>query len=92
MFLAPVQSTDGTAAANVLTGPGALVSVNLCGGADAATVTVYDNTAASGDVICKLGVAAGASDSFTPTAPLAVGKGIHFAITGTTPQVVIAFY
>jgi hypothetical protein len=52
---------------------------------------VYDNTSAAGTVICKLGVAAGLSDNFTPAYPIAVGTGIHVALTGTTPQINIAY-
>jgi hypothetical protein len=86
-----VGQTSTTAAVTILTGPGALVSVNLCGGADAATCTVYDNTSAAGTVICKLGVGAGLSANFTPVYPISVGTGIHVALTGTTPQINIAY-
>jgi hypothetical protein len=91
MSLASVSSTYGTAAATVRSGSGALCSVLLTGGADAATVTVYDNTAASGTVLCKLAAAAGVTAAFTPAQPLAASTGIHFAITGTTPSVTISY-
>jgi hypothetical protein len=91
MSLSAVAQTSTTAAVTVLTGPGALVSVLLCGGADAATCTVYDNTSAAGTVIAKLGVGAGLSASFTPAHPIAVGTGIHVALTGTTPQINVAY-
>ena len=86
-----VSQVSTTAAVTVRSGPGALVSVCICGGADAATVTVYDNTAASGTVICKLGVGAGLSETFTPAFPIAVSTGIHVAVTGTTPQVNVGY-
>ena len=90
-MLGTVAVTSTTAAVTIKTGPGGLVAVNLCGGANAATCTVYDNTSASGTVLCKLGVAAGTSDSFSPVAPLVAATGIHVALTGTTPQIVIAY-
>jgi hypothetical protein len=80
-----------TAATLLRTGPGQLVSVNICGGADAATVTVYDAVSATGTVLCKLGVAAGTSDSFCPCLPLAAGIGIYVGLTGTTPQISVAY-
>lgn len=86
-----VAQTSTTAAVTILTGPGVFVSVNICGGADAATCTVYDNTSAAGTVIVKLGVGIGLSDSFTPVYPITVGTGIHVALTGTTPQINIAY-
>jgi bifunctional ADP-heptose synthase (sugar kinase/adenylyltransferase) len=90
-MITPVGQGSTTAAATIKTGPGSLVSVVLCGGADAATCTVYDSTSASGTVIAKLGVAAATSDSFCPSHPIAVGTGIHVALTGTTPQINIAY-
>jgi hypothetical protein len=92
MSLTPVASKNATAATTVKSGPGALCSVVLTSGADAASVTVYDNTAASGTILCKLAVAAGATTAvFAPAQPLAAGKGIHFAITGTTPSVTVSY-
>jgi len=91
MSFSAVAQASTTAAVTVRTGPGALVSVNICGGADAATCTVYDNTSATGTVIAKLGVGTGLSASFCPTHPIAVGTGIHVALTGTTPQINIAY-
>lgn len=84
-------SVDTTAAATIKTGPCALVSVQLCAGADAATCTVYDNTSATGDVIAKLGAGIGLSKSFTPAFPTECAKGIHVALTGTTPQIIVSY-
>jgi hypothetical protein len=80
-----------TAATLLRTGPGQVVSVNICGGADAATVTVYDAVSATGTVLCKLGVAAGVSATYTPCMPLAAGIGIYVGLTGTTPQITVAY-
>ena len=90
-MMIPVGHVPLTATGAVRSGPGALVAVNICGGADAATVTLYDNTAGSGTIVAKLGVGIGLSDSFCPSQPIAVGKGIYAVITGTTPQVNVAY-
>jgi hypothetical protein len=89
--LAPVGYASATSSAAIKSSPGAVVAVNICGGADAATVAIYDNTSGSGTIICKLGVAAGASASFCPCAPIKAAAGIYATITGTTPQVNVAF-
>jgi len=80
-----------TASGSVKASSGALVAVNICGAADAATVTIYDNTEGSGTVVAKLGVAANLSDSFCPAHPIVCAKGIYATITGTTPNVQVAF-
>jgi len=87
----PVSVSSRTTAGAALTGSGALVAVNICAGADAATVTLYDNTAGSGTVICKLGVGIGLSASFCPASPISVTNGIYVALTGTTPQINVAY-
>lgn len=89
--LVPVGYGSTTSSAAIKATPGAVVAVNICGGADAATVTVYDNTAGSGTILCKLGVAAGVSASFCPCVPIKAGVGIYATITGTTPQVNVAY-
>ncbi len=91
MTLTTVSHTTRTSSGSIKTGPGGVASVNICGGADAATVTLDDSTDGSGTVICKLGVAANASDSFAPSHPISVSKGIYATVTGTSPSVSVAF-
>jgi len=86
-----IATTTLTSSGLVRTGPGALVAVNLCAAGGSATVTIYANTAGSGDVLCKLAVAANTSDSFTPAAALAASVGLYATITGTTPTVSISY-
>jgi hypothetical protein len=77
------------ASALIKTGPGILHSVVLAGGSDAATLIVYDNTAGSGTIICKLATATGETGS--AVLDVAFSKGIYAALTGTTPSVSISF-
>ena len=77
----------GTASAAYASGAGRLIAAGICGGADAATLIVYDNTAASGTVLCKLGVGIGLSAVFAPATPISFRTGLYFALTGTTPQI-----
>ncbi len=72
-------------------GPGALVAVALAGGTDAATVVLYDNTAASGTVLCTLKAAANESAVFTPALPYAFAKGCYADLTGTGPEVTVVY-
>jgi len=81
-----------TSSGAVLAEEGYLIAVVLTGGSDAATVTLYDNaSAASGNVICKLGAAAGASASFAPGAAVKVANGIYAALSGTGPSVSVIY-
>ncbi len=71
--------------------PGLLYAVVLTAGADAASVTVYNNTAGSGDKVCVLKAAAGTTASWCPALAIACGGGLYAAVTGTTPDVSIAY-
>lgn len=78
-----VQSADFTAG-TVHTGKALLCSATVSAGSADATITVYDNTAASGTVLCALKVA---QAEFTKTVsfdhPISAVNGLHFAVTGT---------
>lgn len=87
MALRNTERKAGTANAEYADGAGHLIAANICAGADAATLIVYDNTAASGTVLCKLGVGIGLSASFCPAEPVAFRTGLYFKISGTTPQI-----
>lgn len=87
MAFIQTEKKSGTATATYASGAGHLIAVNLCAGADAATVIVYDNTSASGTIICKLGAGIGLSDSFAPSVPVSFATGLHLVISGTTPHI-----
>ena len=80
-----------TAAATVKSGPCLLYAVTLGGGADVATCTIYDNTAGSGTVAVKLRAPIGTSVCWQPAQPLAMSLGITVALTGTTPDISVAY-
>ena len=81
------KTGDGT----VKSGPGILHEAHLAAGSDAATAIVYDNTAASGTVICKLTAGANGSDRYAPPGGVSFGAGIHVALTGTGPTASFAY-
>jgi len=80
-----------TADGVVKSGPGALVAVALSGGTDAATVVLYDNTAASGTVLCTLKAGANESVIFTPALPYAFAKSCYADLSGTGPEVTVVY-
>lgn len=80
-----------TADGAVKNGPGVLVAVVVTGGTDAATVVLYDNTAASGTVLCTLKAGANESAVFTPALPYAFAKGCYADLTGTGPEVTVVY-
>ncbi len=73
----------------IKTGPGILHSIVLAGGSDAATLIVYDNTAGSGTIICKLAVPLG--DNADAILDVAFGIGIYATLTGTTPSASLSY-
>jgi len=79
-----------TSSGLVRTGPGALASVLLTAGADAATVTIHDSADASGTVICVLKAGIGQTVSWSPGWPIAASN-LYAAITGTTPDVTVVY-
>ncbi len=72
------------------TGPGVLHELILAAGADAATVIAYANTAASGNVICRLAAVANGSARFAPKGGVSFAIGITLAYTGTSPTASLA--
>lgn len=78
------RSISGTATAQADTGAGFLLSANVCGGADAATITIRTG-GSGGTVLCKLGAGIGLSThrQFTNGVPY---DNLHVTITGTAPQ------
>lgn len=80
-----------TASGAVKDRPGMLAAVLLTAGEDAASVTIYDNTAGSGTKLAVLKAGSGATVSFTPAVPVVAGVGLYATISGTTPDVVVVY-
>ena len=87
MIPGPVGYKNLAASGAAFSGQGQIFGVVLTAGSDAATAIVYDNTAGSGTVVCKLAAAA-ANTTAVVEIPngVAVGKGAYVALTGTTPS------
>jgi hypothetical protein len=73
----------------VKSGPGAVHSVVLAAGSDAATATVYDETSGSGDVLAVL--KAVATDSACAVLDVAFGVGCYVVLAGTGPAVTVSY-
>ena len=86
-----LASKHTTAAVLVKTGPCGLYAVTLAGAGDAATCTIYDNTAGSGTVVVKLRAGIGTTVCWQPARPLSMSLGIYVALTGTTPDISVAY-
>ena len=86
-----LQTKNLTGSGSVKSGPGALAAVLITGGADAASVTVYDNTAGSGTKLAEVKAAINTTASWTPVGAQACSKGLYAVITGTTPEVFITY-
>ena len=78
------RSISGTSTTTADGGKGYLLSANVCGGADAATITVRTG-GSGGTVLCKIGVGVGLSAvrHFASGVPY---SDLHVTISGTTPQ------
>ena len=79
-----------TGAEIVKTGPGVLHEVILAAGVDVATLVVWDNTSAAGDIICQLAAVIGGTARFAPKDGVAFSKGVYLVFTGTTPTASLA--
>lgn len=88
-MLASYTYSNKVASALVKTGSGILHSVNLAAAGDTVTAVVYDNTAGSGTIICKLSAVLGTSVS--AVLDVAYSKGIYVTLTGTTPSCTVAY-
>jgi hypothetical protein len=65
--------------------------VLITGGADAASVTIYDNTAGSGTKLAVVKAAINTTASWTPAQPQVCSTGLYAVITGTTPDVFVTY-
>ncbi len=88
-MLASYTYSNKVASALIKTGPGLLHSVVLAAGSDTATLILYDNTAASGSIICKLTAVVG--ESASAVLDVAYSTGIYMALTGTDPSGSVAY-
>lgn len=84
-------STTTAETATIRTGPGALVAVLLTAAADAASVTIYDNTTNSGAVLAVLKAAINTTVSWAPPGGQAAARGIHAVLTGTAPSCTVVY-
>ena len=76
----------------VCSGPCVLAAVILTPAAAVGKVTVYDNTAASGSIICKLqGAADGGSVQFTPPGGVSCANGVYADVDGVGVSVSFAY-
>ena len=80
-----------TASGLVKNRPGQLIAVLLAAGADVASVTIYDNSAGSGNKLAVLKAGIGETVSFCPAIPVVAGGGLYATITGTSPDVVVVY-
>lgn len=87
MTYGPVAYKNLVASGAAFSVPGQIFGVVLTAGSDAATAIVYDNTAGSGTIVCKLAAAA-ANTTAQIAIPngVTVGKGAYVALTGTAPS------
>jgi len=87
-----IESECITGDTSIKDSPGVVYAVVLAGGSDAATLTLYDNTAAAGERELFLAAAAGTSEAFCP-----VGVGMKFStaiyadISGTAAYATILY-
>lgn len=88
----PAETTEVTATGTARTGSGKLLGGVLTAGVDAATATIYDNTAASGKVLRIVKAAANASASLeVPACGIHFVTGLHVVLAGTAPKLYLEF-
>ncbi len=84
------QHVHGTADATVRTGAGVIRRIVLTAGSDAATLIIYDNTAASGPKLFTLAAATGTS-TVIPDCYARFATGIQADISGTSAAFMVEF-
>lgn len=87
---ASYKYANTAASAAIKNGPGGIHTVTLAAAADAATLILYDNTAGSGTVICKL--SAPLTGSASAVLDVTFGVGCYAVVTGTTPSATITYW
>ena len=86
MSMGPVGYKNLTSSGAVKSAGGTLFGAVLAAGSDAATLTLYDNTAGSGTIIAKLSAVAGSSEPLVIPQGVAFGVGCSAVLTGTSPN------
>ena len=77
------QIVSATATGQLVTGPGSVIMINVYGGGSSGNFTIYDNTAASGAVIARLGAGANLHNHiFFGEAGAIFGKGLYVHMNG----------
>jgi hypothetical protein len=85
-------STTLAASAVISARPGALLGVLLTAGADAASVTIYDNaTTNSGTVLAVVKAAINSTAQWTPHVGQVCANGLYAAVSGTTPSATVVY-
>ena len=90
----PVETTEVTATGTATTGNGKLMGGILTAGSGAAaTVTLYDNTAASGTVLRAVNAPAGEGPRAWTWRPggIRFGVGLHAVLTGAGAKLYLDF-
>ena len=88
----PHAPKSGTSSALIKTGPGVAVEISLAPAAALATLIAYDNTSATGTIICQLQAAGnGTGCHFSPDGGVAFSKGLYIAITGVGAAFNVAY-
>lgn len=92
MSFYPSESTEVTASGTVKSGNGKLMGGTLTADSAAATLVLYDNTAASGPVIRTIRAGIGESKSLDiPPGGLRFGAGLHAVLTGAGAALYLDF-
>ena len=85
-------SSTVAASAVISATPGALLGVLLTAGADAASVSLFDNaTAGTGAALGVVKAPINTTVSWLPPGGQACANGIYATITGTTPSATIVY-
>lgn len=87
IYAEPIESNCITESKLIKTGAGKLYYALLASGSDAATVTFYDNVAASGEREAYIAAATGTSEALAPVNKcIAFKTGLYAALTGTNAR------
>lgn len=88
----PAETVEVTATGTAKTGSGKLLGGVLTAGIDAATATIYDNTAASGSKLRVVKAAAGTTVGLgVPQGGIHFKTGLHVVLAGTAPLLYLEF-
>jgi hypothetical protein len=87
----PQNARHRTGTGTEVSSPGVLYEAHLGAGTATSTATVYDNTSATGKILCRLAAPAdGPGDSFRPPGGVSFTKGLHVVLAGAGATVDLA--